>query len=180
MGILEFRQWAFVPSMPGVIVSNDGRVSRVWPEQWWREPFDYSIYQETNGYIRTRIDGRLIGVHRLACEAFHGPAPSAKHQAAHGDGIRSNNRRENLRWATRRENYRDQISHGTSKRGEGNHMARLTREQVEEIRRRFDLLPRSSGGKRARKGSLTALAAEFGVAPSCIKAIASRKLWSHL
>ncbi|WP_449411892.1 HNH endonuclease signature motif containing protein [Methylobacterium komagatae] len=43
-------------------------------------------------------------VHRLVCEAFHGPAPTPEHQVAHADGTRWNARADNLRWATRTEN----------------------------------------------------------------------------
>src|SRR3546814_8935831 len=36
-------------------------------------------------------------VHRLVCEAFHGPAPDGQ-QAAHKDGVRTNCYASNLRW----------------------------------------------------------------------------------
>lgn len=51
-------------------------------------------------------------VHVIACEAFHGPRP-AKHYACHYDGDPTNNRIENLRWATPTENNLDAVRHGT-------------------------------------------------------------------
>lgn len=56
-------------------------------------------------------------VHRLVLEAFHGFAP-AGHEAGHVNGIRTDNRLENLRWVTRTENMRDQYLHGTRIVGE--------------------------------------------------------------
>ena len=43
-------------------------------------------------------------VHRLVCEAFHGPAPFAGAVVIHLDEDATNNRPENLRWGTQKEN----------------------------------------------------------------------------
>lgn len=43
-------------------------------------------------------------VHRLVCEAFHGPAPSKRSVVIHLDEDATNNRPENLRWGTQKEN----------------------------------------------------------------------------
>jgi hypothetical protein len=51
-------------------------------------------------------------VHRLVCEAFHGPCPEGR-ECAHLDGNNSNNRPENLAWVTRSENTKHQVLHGT-------------------------------------------------------------------
>src|SRR3546814_7109206 len=55
-------------------------------------------------------------VHRLVCEAFHGPAPDGQ-QAAHKDGVRTNCYASNLRWATPASNTADKYGHGTILRG---------------------------------------------------------------
>jgi hypothetical protein len=75
-----------------------------------------------NGYLRLGLrheDGTRenIAVHRMVCEAFHGPAPTLTHHAAHWDGNRKNNIPNNLRWATCSENHADKIRHGTTNRG---------------------------------------------------------------
>lgn len=46
-------------------------------------------------------------VHRLVCRTFHGEPANPELEAAHNDGVRSNNRANNLRWATRAENLAD-------------------------------------------------------------------------
>ena len=53
------------------------------------------------------ITNRKFGnmkIHRLICEAFHGPAPSEKAVVIHIDENAINNRPENLRWGTQKEN----------------------------------------------------------------------------
>lgn len=57
----------------------------------------------------TNDEGKFTrkSIHRLVCEAWHGPAPTEKHQAAHYDCDPTNNRPENLRWATQAENLAD-------------------------------------------------------------------------
>lgn len=43
-------------------------------------------------------------VHRLVCEAFHGPPPFPRAVVIHLDENALNNRPENLRWGTQKEN----------------------------------------------------------------------------
>jgi hypothetical protein len=48
--------------------------------------------------------GKNYKVHRLVCEAFHGPAPEGKNVVIHLDENALNNKPENLRWGTQKEN----------------------------------------------------------------------------
>lgn len=43
-------------------------------------------------------------VHRLVCEAFHGPPPFDKAVVIHLDEDATNNRADNLKWGTQKEN----------------------------------------------------------------------------
>lgn len=45
-----------------------------------------------------------LKIHRLVCEAFHGPAPFPKAVVIHLDENALNNRPENLKWGTQKEN----------------------------------------------------------------------------
>jgi hypothetical protein len=74
-------------------------------------------------------------VHALVCAAFHGPAPTEKHQVAHGDGNPFNNNEANLRWATCAENQADKSIHGTLVQGMACHNSKLTEKDVACIRR---------------------------------------------
>lgn len=49
--------------------------------------------------------------HCLVLEAFAGPRPP-EHEACHGDGSRTNNRLDNLRWDSRTANMLDKHIHG--------------------------------------------------------------------
>lgn len=63
--------------------------------------------------VTVRYEGRLIckTVHSLVALAFHGPRPEGL-DIAHGDHDKHNNRPENLRYATRRENMQDSVRAG--------------------------------------------------------------------
>lgn len=75
------------------------------------------------GYQKTWVSlidggrGKTVSVHKLVCLAFHGPRPSGKQCVAHGNGNRTDNRPENLRWATNLENAKDRALHGKSNGG---------------------------------------------------------------
>lgn len=72
-------------------------------------------------------------VHRLICEAFHGPAPDGTN-CCHNDGNRANNSADNLRWDTPANNNRDKIAHGTATTGSRNPNAKLNASVVERMR----------------------------------------------
>ena len=119
-----------------------------------------------DGYPQLNIGGKARKVHRLVCIAFHGPAPTPGHEVAHGNGIRHDNRADNLRWATRSENTRDSVKHGTCailrRTPEGlNCAAKLTWEQVDEIKNLY-----ATGDYLQRE-----IAAMFGVSKSIVQAI---------
>lgn len=52
-------------------------------------------------------------VHRIVCEAFHGPQPDGKPYVLHWDDDPTNNKSENLRWGNQSDNQRDSIRNGT-------------------------------------------------------------------
>lgn len=72
-------------------------------------------------------------VHRLVLETFVGEQPT-DHEGGHFNGIRTDNRLDNLRWVTRMENMQDQYRHGTRITGEKVGTSILTDEIVHWIR----------------------------------------------
>lgn len=170
--------WRGIPSLTEYEASDDGRIRKVRTGRILRSRV------EANGYVKVKLwgDGGQSSrwVHRLVCEAFHGPAPQSKMDAAHCNGIRADNRSENVRWKTRAQNELDKRGHGTANVGERNGMAILTAEQVREIRSLAPTLHRSSGGKRIRKGVLREVAKKYGVTSGCLRQIISKSNWSQV
>lgn len=120
--------------------------------------------------VRLSVDGkqRTGLVHRLVCAAFHGRPPLEMH-AAHIDGNAKNNRADNLRWATAKENCADRATHGTQVRGARVNTAKLSEDDVLAIRMRL------------RCGATTkALAVEYRVHRSNIQQIMRGAIWKHL
>ena len=88
-----------------------------------------SGYRQFN-LVQANGERALVRANRLIAETFIGPAPTARHHCAHGDGDRLNNHIGNLRWATAKENNADQNLHGTRRRGNRT----LTNEEIQNIR----------------------------------------------
>lgn len=168
------EQWRAAPGFSGYEISDQGNIRSA--RQVRDRPPGTPITQRPTvwGYMAACIsndagDVRPRSVHRLVLLAFVGPCPPG-HEARHINGVRTDNRLANLRWGTKDENARDRIAHGKQVRGEQVNTARLTAEQVVEIRR----LHRENGlgGRR--------LAARFGVARNAIYMILKRQSWAHL
>jgi len=80
---------------------------------------------------------RRVTVHRLVLEAFVGPK-SGDVQCCHNNGDCTDNRPENLRWGTFRENMADRDKHGKTAVGALNGFAKLTMCDVKIIRNLYD------------------------------------------
>ena len=74
--------------------------------------------KDTNGYMKTQIwfSGKPKNVHqhRLLAESFI-PNPKCKSQVNHINGIKSDNRIENLEWVTQSENAKHSFANGLQK-----------------------------------------------------------------
>ena len=106
---------------------------------------------------------RMIAVHILVCEAFHGERPKGM-EVAHRDGDKANPAAANLRWATKLENHADKRRHGTTPHGSNNPSAKLTWDEVAEIR----------ASKHLRRRDL---AQRFGVSVNTVQAIINNRRW---
>lgn len=93
-----------------------------------------------NGYRRVMLSKngheKSMRVHRLALLAFVGPPPTAKHQCNHKNGVKEDNRLENLEWATPKANTQHAFALGLvpSRRGERNNRSKLAESTVRAIR----------------------------------------------
>lgn len=164
--------WKIAPSAIWLEVSDAGRVRRAVPGGRNKRPGVLRGYRNHNGYIwlKSFHFGQCIhiGVHTLVCETFHGFRPSDGHETAHGNGVRDDNRAENLRWATKAENAADKVAHGNQV-GETHPLSKISEDDVREIRRL-----KSSGVTGSE------LAGLFGINKHHANKIAAGKAWAHV
>lgn len=132
--------------------------------------------KDSKGYLRVTLKDnygkhKTKKVHRLVLLAFLNN-PNNFPQCNHKNGIKTDNRIENLEWCDNLYNQRHAKSLGLVPKmiGEKNGSSKLIEKQVIEIRQKF--IPR----KYTRKH----LAEEYSVTEFCIKDIISRKSWNHL
>lgn len=128
--------WKQVPAFPKYEVSSLGRIRS-----------DYSgtrrggeclvPWPAGKGYLQVMLyrdaAPTKVYMHRVVCEAFHGPCPSPDHEAAHWDRCVIHNEAANLRWATRLENEADKVRHDTMTRGERSAHAKITEATARQI-----------------------------------------------
>lgn len=102
--------WRCSPSLPDYLVSNYGRVMRV-PVQVTLPSGGIRSYGGTpwfgvdggEGRMTIQYKGKTYKVHRLVCEAFNGPQPDGS-VCIHINEDYTDNRPENLKWGTQKEN----------------------------------------------------------------------------
>lgn len=135
-GMLEPSDVRPVYGYPGYSISTDGVVfgKRNDTRAGLVPDFSEAGYQRVTLYRKgSPRGGERELVHRLVLATFvRRPLPAE--QACHRNGNPRDNRFSNLYWGTQEDNWRDRISHGNARS-----YAKLTEEQVEEIRRRAEI-----------------------------------------
>lgn len=129
---------------------------------------------DNRGYCRftIRLPGggrRTLHVHRLVATAFIGPCPEGM-QVNHKNGVKTDNRVENLEYATPAENIQHASATGllrTSK-GSRHYKAKLTEDSVRAIR------------ANAATMTLAEQAAAYGVSKTTVCGIIRGRLWTHV
>lgn len=131
------------------------------PNECWEWPHA----RTPRGYGRQVYGGRIEYAHRLSHRAFNGPIPAGQHVCHRCDNPPCWNP-AHLFAGTGNANVRDRDIKGRVCRGERHHSAKLTEEDVREI--------------RASGLSGPALAAQYGVKPSAIYKLLDGRSWKHV
>lgn len=118
------------------------------------------------GYLRVSIGKKLMFIHRLVAEKYI-PNPENKPQVNHKDGNKLNNCADNLEWVTNQENRNHAVDNDLQVTGEKCSWAKLTEENVKEIRAN----PGYENEYWARK---------FKVSRSTINDVVNYRTWKHI
>lgn len=172
------EEWRAIDGYDGWYeISDRGRV-RTWKERGARplrrsdEPRLMGMWPKPKGHLNVvfTVAGRPRArtIHQLVAEAFIGPRPEGL-ETCHNDGDPTNNHVSNLRYDTPANNRADKYRHGTDRMGVKHPLAKLTEDNVRDIR------SRRASGERA-----VALAEEFDMHVMSIYAITQRKSWAHV
>jgi len=154
-------------------VSNLGRVKRVRPGRRTRVGKILKPGRNSSGYgsVCLYVNGvrRSRPVHILAATAFIGPYPAGK-EVNHKDGIKANCHIENLEYVTQSENSLHAYALGLHKpcRGEDSGCAKLTEEDVHNVRR------------RSKEETQRSIAESLGVKRASISKIVTGRSWAWL
>lgn len=151
--------------LPGYEVSTLGRI-----KSHWKGKTHFMKLSLLHGYwhVGLMTDGKQkrYCVHRLVAQAFI-PNPLNKPQINHINGVKTDNRVENLEWATASENTQHAYKNNLAKSGEDNYLAKLTNAQALYVRENPDNL---IGRELAKK---------FGVDETVISLIQRGKAYKH-
>lgn len=133
-----------------------------------------------DGYLKTMLKDdngkyKSWGVHKFVALAYLGEKPKGL-EINHIDGNKTNNAPSNLEYCTRSENIKHGFKNGLlkHKRGSLNGMAKLTEQDVIEIRKHAK--------KHAPNYGRAALAKKYGISEGQVKDIVTRRrnIWPHV
>ena len=144
--------------------------------------YDKDGYYKVNLKIKQKGYNRFI--HRLLAKAFI-DNPENKPQVNHINGIKNDNRLENLEWCTLSENrqhaYDTGLQNSYTRRGSLNNLSKLTKEQVLEIRSLYsnDLRGVKKENYNGRM-TMKMIGEKYNVTFAAIRLIVKNVNWKHI
>lgn len=167
------EQWKDIPGYEGLYrASKDGHIESCRLQRLMK-------LSSTNGYQSVHLSASgndiLFLVHRLVMLTFVGLCPEGL-AVNHKNGIRHDNRLENLEYVTYSENtlhaihILKSITYENMSRGVRHHRAKLDDGKVREIRALYE----------TGRVTFSTLAQKYNVSLSLVAAIVRRKIWKHI
>lgn len=184
---IENEEWRPVPGLEGEYeASNLGRIRSLDRElPWFAARWGVWTTRKYRGQLIVKkvkpngsgqpyqhvytTGGVWRGTNRMVCAAFHGPAPTESHEAAHLNGNSLDDRADNLAWKTPSENARDKVGHGTAPIGTRNGKAIASEDMILPIFSHF-----------VGAGSAVETAEAFGLGVASVRSILQRRVWTHV
>ena len=181
---LFMEVWKKIVGFENYEVSNLGRIKSLSKKikcvNGFRISKEKMLKNNTSGsYNRVQMgkDSKHLSIHRLVALTFI-ENPLNKPCVNHINGIKKDNRVENLEWVTYSENTKhaynilnvpkEKINKINFKRGNEQHLSKLNNKQVKEIRFKYS------------KGLGVILGKEYNVSQTTILNIINNKIWIHI
>lgn len=164
--------WKDIKDYEGIYqVSNLGNVKCLGNEFSRKERF-LKLSPQSKGYLTVVLQKnatrKMVLVHRIVAEYFVDNAES-KVQVNHINGIKTDNRVENLEWVSHRENLNHAIKNNLTLKGEENRNSKLKDIDVVKI---HSLLQNGT--------TIKELSESYNVSYSTIDGIRTNRYWKHL
>ena len=161
-----------IKGYPGYLITKNGEIFSLKSNSFLKQfiKSKKAGYPAVNLYVggNSKIKFEQKCVHELMAITFLKRKPSKKHIVAHLDGNPLNNKIENLKWVTQKENMSHKNIHGTQSYGEKNGNVKLTTEKVKFIKSNKD------------KFRIIDFARMFDVSDFAISSILKGKTWKHV
>ena len=170
------EEWRPIPNFEGYEISDAGNV-----RSWWKSRRNTRelvvtphllLGRPQSSYRRVTLSVEgvktSIFVHQTILEVFVGPRPKGK-WALHRNGVKLQNRLDNLYWGTPKQNAEDRELHGNTMHGAKNPNVKLTERDVISIREQYAL-----GARQVD------LAEAFAITQAQVSSITLGKSWKHI
>jgi hypothetical protein len=171
--------WKTIPGLPSIYeASSEGKIRRLQNtrpliSRWGghiickRYPKKVLVCQKPSkkGYLRHRINHKTHFAHRLIAITFIENVKNAP-QVNHKNGIKTDNRADNLEWVTNMENRTHAVINGLVAEGERCGNAKLNIESIAEIRKLY------ANGVSQKK-----IANNYGIIQQTVSVIVRYKSW---
>lgn len=165
--MVDLKGYKEIPYAPGYFINVQGDVYSNLRKKGFLKSFKVKGYPK----VAIKYDGKYKPkyLHRLIMQTFCPVHNCDDLEINHKNGVRDDNRIDNLEWVTSKENQIHAVDVLGRRRGERSSTAVLNRDLVLEIRKRLD-----SGE------SPTDMASEYNVTRSAIYAIKFKRTWRHI